>query len=82
MANPKPTSRTGRPNKATQSIKEMIEAALQAKGGQAWLEEQMELNPAAMMTLIGKILPRQVDVKADVESKSVIIMASQQDIDL
>ena len=59
-------SRKGSPNKATQSIKEMIEAALKAKGGQAWLEQQMDLNPVAAMTLIGKILPRQVDVKADV----------------
>jgi hypothetical protein len=38
----------------------MILGALSAGGGQAWLEKQMEANPAAFMTLIGKVLPLQV----------------------
>jgi len=39
----------------------MILAALIAKGGQAYLEEQAEKNPVAFMTLLGKILPLQIN---------------------
>ncbi len=44
----------------------MIEGALEAKGGQAWLERQMDENPAAFLTLLGKTLPR--DLNATVET--------------
>lgn len=54
----------GVPNKQTKQLKDMILGALDAKGGQSWLEEQMEANPTAFMTLIGRILP--TDVKLEV----------------
>ena len=38
----------------------MILGALNAKGGQEWLEQQMDDNPSAFMTLIGQVLPLQV----------------------
>jgi hypothetical protein len=64
------TSGQGRPkgaqNKTTKALKDMIEGALEAKGGQAWLERQMDENPAAFMTLLGKTLPR--DLNATVET--------------
>jgi hypothetical protein len=50
-------SRKGKPNKATAALKDMILGALNAKKGQKWLEEQMDKNPAAFMTLLGKVLP-------------------------
>jgi hypothetical protein len=53
-------SRKGKPNKLTRDLKEMILGALSAGGGQKWLEQQMAANPAAFMTLIGKVLPLQV----------------------
>jgi hypothetical protein len=56
----------GSPNKTTKALKEMIEGALEAKGGQAWLERQMDENPAAFLTLLGKMLPR--DLNATVET--------------
>lgn len=64
MAAPKGTT-TGRlpkaqPNKLTTDVKAMILGALHEKGGQAWLKEQMDKNPAAFMALLGKILPHQV----------------------
>ena len=80
--NPNPKSRKGVPNKATQSLREMLDGALKAKGGQAWIEEQMDRNPNAVLALLGRTLPRVVDVDAKVEAKSFVIMASQQDIDL
>jgi hypothetical protein len=38
----------------------MILGALNAKGGQAYLEEQAEANPVAFMALVGKVLPLQL----------------------
>jgi hypothetical protein len=55
-------SRKGIPNKTTKELKDMIQGALDAKGGQAWLEQQMDESPAAFMTLLGKILPKDVNV--------------------
>lgn len=53
----------GVPNKTTKALKDMILGALEAKGGQKWLERQMEENPAAMLTLLGKVLPQDINAK-------------------
>lgn len=47
----------GTPNKMTKDVKEMILGALNAKGGQKYLEKQADANPVAFMTLVGKVLP-------------------------
>jgi hypothetical protein len=64
MANPNLKAGPGRPkgskNKATQAIKDMVLGALEAKGGQEYMERQAEENPNAFMSLIAKILPTQV----------------------
>ncbi len=39
----------------------MILGALSAGGGQHWLEQQMGQNPVAFMSLVGKIIPQQID---------------------
>ena len=57
--------KAGTPNKLTADIKAMIIGALNAKGGQEWLEHQADENPTAFMTLVGKILPLQVTGEAD-----------------
>ena len=58
------TSGQGRPkgaqNKITADVKAMILGALNSGGGQAWLERQMDENPVAFMTLVGKVLPMTV----------------------
>lgn len=56
-------SRKGKPNKVTKELKDMILGALSDAGGQKYLEQQAKLNPAAFMTLIGKVLPLQVTGK-------------------
>jgi hypothetical protein len=43
----------------------MILNALDAVGGQEWLIQQAEENPTAFMTLLGKILPTQVQANVD-----------------
>lgn len=65
MAKAKGTPKTGgrlkgTPNKLTADLKSMILGALSEVGGQKYLAEQAEKNPAAFMTLIGKVLPLQV----------------------
>lgn len=51
---------TGVPNKITKDLKEMILAALEKSGGVDYLYAQASINPAAFLTLVGKILPLQV----------------------
>ena len=50
----------GVPNKITKSIREMIEGAIEAKGGQKVFERGIEEQPAAFFALVGKVLPIQV----------------------
>lgn len=50
----------GATNHLTRDLKEMILGALEDGGGQDWLRLQMTENPAAFMTLVGKVLPMQV----------------------
>ena len=52
----------GNLNKNTAAIKEMIEGALKDAGGQAYLTKQANENPAAFMGLLGKILPKDVNL--------------------
>lgn len=50
----------GVPNKVTGELKEMILGALSGVGGQKYLEKQATDNPAAFLTLVGKVLPMTV----------------------
>lgn len=50
----------GAPNKTTKALKDMILAALDGVGGEAYLQRQAAKNPAAFLTLVGKVLPLQV----------------------
>jgi hypothetical protein len=54
---PGPGRTKGVPNKITADIKAMIIGALEAKGGQRYLEEQADKNPVAFMGLVAKVLP-------------------------
>lgn len=51
----------GSPNKVSRELKDMILGALDEAGGQAYLVRQAESSPAAFMTLVGKVLPMQVN---------------------
>ncbi len=53
-------SRKGKPNKTTGLLKDMILQALDGAGGVRYLQTQAEANPAAFLTLVGKVLPLQV----------------------
>ena len=66
-----PRAGMGRPkgatNKATKELKDMILGALSDVGGQEYLKLQAIENPSAFMTLIGKVLPKDVNAKVEGE---------------
>lgn len=59
----------GRPkgarNKISVELKTMIEGALQDAGGREYLAEQATKNPAAFMALVGKLIPRDLNVSGE-----------------
>lgn len=60
-----PNNGKGRPkgatNKTTKALKDMILGALNGAGGQDYLQRQAEENPASFLTLIGKVLPSEIN---------------------
>jgi hypothetical protein len=52
--------RKGSKNRLGADVRAMILAALDGAGGVEYLTRQAEKNPAAFMTLLGKVLPLQV----------------------
>ncbi len=55
----------GIPNKQTTALKEMILQALGTAGGIDYLVQQSQENPTAFLTLVGKVLPLDVNNKHD-----------------
>ena len=51
----------GTPNKATAELKDMIINALDKAGGEDYLAKQAIENPSAFMTLVGRILPKDIN---------------------
>jgi len=62
----------GTPNKLSGDVRAMILAALDEVGGHSYLVEQARANPAAFLTLVGKVLPMQVNttIKRDIAELS------------
>lgn len=55
----------GSTNKTTTEVKEMILEALQKAGGIDYLVTQAKDKPAAFLTLVGKVMPLQVNGAGD-----------------
>ena len=47
----------GTPNKTTKALRDMVLGALDDVGGQQYLAQMSREQPAAFMTLLGKVLP-------------------------
>jgi hypothetical protein len=56
----------GSHNKSTATLKEMIENALAAAGGEEYLAQQARENPGAFMGLVSKLIPRDLNVSGEV----------------
>jgi hypothetical protein len=52
-------------NKITTEVKDMIQEALTQAGGVKYLLEQAQKNPQAFMSLVGKIIPRDLKVSGE-----------------
>lgn len=50
-------------NKTTAAVKDMIETALNRAGGAAYLTRMAKQEPAAFMTLLGKVIPKDMHIK-------------------
>ena len=65
-------SRKGIPNAVTKELKDMIWGALDDAGGQAYLADQAIQSPAAFMSLVAKVLPRDMNITADVKQQTIV----------
>lgn len=70
---PGPGRKKGVPNKVTGELKAMILQALAGAGGVNYLIEQAETSPAAFLTLVGKVLPLQVNADVDATIKGRLV---------
>lgn len=73
----------GRPkgslNKTTVAIKEAVLAALDQAGGVDYLVTQSRDNPTAFLTLVGKVLPLQVDATHQGEIVAKVVFKGLND---
>ncbi len=64
----------GTPNKLTAEIKDAVEKAFVAAGGSKYLEKIAKEHPAVFCTLLGKVLPRQMELSGpDGEPNRMIV---------
>lgn len=62
----------GSSNKLTKTIKQAIEASFDKVGGAKYLEKMATEQPVAYMTLLGKVLPTQLEAKVD-DKRTVVL---------
>lgn len=67
-------------NKLTSDVKELVLAALRNVGGREYLELQAMRNPQAFMSLLGKIMPSQIDLNARVDKTVTVNVVSFADL--
>lgn len=62
---PGPGRPKGSKNKAPAELRAMILQALEGAGGVEYLQRQAEDNPGPFMSLVGKVLPKEVEAKVE-----------------
>lgn len=70
---PEAGRKKGTPNKATADVRAMILQALDSAGGADYLAQQSRENPAAFMQLVGKVLPKEVNIDGQIAIGSAIV---------
>lgn len=68
----------GTPNKITTDLREMILTALDRAGGARYLEKQANENPAAYLALLGRLVPKDVNLSAGGGLENLIVEASRR----
>lgn len=69
----------GATNKLTRTVKQAIELAFDKVGGAEYLAEQARENPVAFMTLLGKVIPSQIDANVKTIGMPEIIPIERAD---
>ena len=76
--------RKGTPNKTTALLKDAVLKAAEQTGGDdgliGYLKTQAEMNPGPFMTLLGKVLPKQVDLDAEVDGNITVQIVRFSDL--
>lgn len=62
----------GVPNKITADLRAMVLGALNDVGGQKYLAQQAADNPAPFLAMLGKCLPKDVNLSTDLDGDIVI----------
>jgi hypothetical protein len=70
----------GVPNKVTGEVKEMVLRALASVGGEKYLAQQARENPTAFLTLVGKVLPLQVNANHSGSVSQEVIFRRAPDV--
>lgn len=68
----------GMQNKLTTDIKNMIEGALNAVGGEDYLIEQARTNPTAFLALVKSLLPK--DINSNVKGGMTVLHKIEREI--
>ena len=71
-------TRKGSPNKGTQELRDMILSALDRAGGVKYLEAQARDTPASFLTLIGKVLPQNINANVSIDLASAVEEAKER----
>lgn len=66
------------PNKITKDLRAMILGALDSAGGERYLAEQAAESPAAFLTLVGKCLPKDINLTAKLSLADLVREARAQ----
>lgn len=69
----------GSTNKVTKTIREAIEASFEKVGGAEYLARMAEDQPSAYMTLLGKVLPAHMNIKANGNGFKLIVERANAD---
>ncbi len=65
----------GSVNRVSAALKDAIMHAFDKAGGVEYLVKQADLNPIAFLTLLGRIVPREVEAQVDVHDATARIEA-------
>jgi hypothetical protein len=63
----------GTPNKVTGDLRAMILGALDAAGGQKYLQTQARENPQAFLALVGRTLPKEIKAELTAGTLRVVL---------
>lgn len=68
----------GTPNKDTAELRDMILLALDRAGGVKYLQDRAKDTPASFLTLIGKVLPQNINTNVSFDIAGAVAEAEER----